>query len=62
MELNMEKGMADIEVNKFSLMVEAIGADTLAAIATAGPDMQVWADNSRTDLKLVYLYMYEYLD
>ena len=54
--------MADIEVNKFSLMVEAIGADTLAAIATAGPDMQVWADNSRTDLKLVYLYMYEYLD
>lgn len=33
--------MANIEVKKFADMVSAIGADTLAAIATAGPDMQV---------------------
>ena len=33
--------MADVEVKKFADMVNAIGPKTLAAIATAGPDMQV---------------------
>lgn len=41
LELHKEKSMANIEVKKFADMVSAIGADTLAAIATAGPDMQV---------------------
>ena len=34
--------MASIETVKFKDMVGAIGADTIAAIATAGPEMQVW--------------------
>ncbi len=33
--------MAVIESKKFQEMVDAIGADTIAAIATAGPEMQV---------------------
>jgi major vault protein len=33
--------MCEIEVNKFKNMVNAIGASTLQAIATAGPDLQV---------------------
>ena len=33
--------MAGIETKKFQEMVDAIGADTIAAIATAGPEMQV---------------------
>lgn len=41
LELHKEKSMADIEVKKFSDMVSALGADTLAAIASAGPDLQV---------------------
>ena len=35
--------MAGIETKKFQEMVDAIGADTIAAIATAGPEMQVGA-------------------
>ena len=30
-----------VQVSKFSRMVDAIGADTLASIATAGPETQV---------------------
>ncbi|KAL4231031.1 hypothetical protein ACF0H5_008614 [Mactra antiquata] len=41
LELYREKSLADIEVKRFSDMVKALGADTLAAIATAGPDTQV---------------------
>lgn len=35
------KCMAEIETTKFKETVSAIGADTLQAIAVAGPDMQV---------------------
>ena len=34
--------MAAIETEKFQNMVRAIGSDTLASIANAGPEMQVW--------------------
>lgn len=33
--------MATIETSKFKDMVDAIGASTIASIATAGPEMQV---------------------
>jgi len=33
--------MASIETEKFQNMVRAIGSDTLASIANAGPEMQV---------------------
>ena len=33
--------MAAIETDKFQNMVSSIGADTIQAIATAGPEMQV---------------------
>ena len=35
------KEMTAIDVGKFKQMVDAIGADTIQAIATAGPDQQV---------------------
>lgn len=35
--------MAAIETDKFQNMVSSIGADTIQAIATAGPEMQVCA-------------------
>ena len=41
LELSREREFANIEVKKFAKMVSAIGADTLQAIATSGPDMQV---------------------
>jgi len=41
LELSKSRETADIETSKFKLMVDAIGASTLQAIATAGPDMQV---------------------
>jgi len=41
-ELEVEKSrkLAEIEVEKFTQIVDAIGADTLCAIARAGPEMQ----------------------
>ena len=36
--------MANIETEKFKNMVDAIGPQTIAAIATAGPEMQVFKD------------------
>jgi len=41
-ELEIEKSrqLAEIEVTKFAQIVDAIGADTLCAIARAGPEMQ----------------------
>ncbi|KAK2176645.1 hypothetical protein NP493_650g01129 [Ridgeia piscesae] len=41
MEITKTREMAAIETSKFKNMVDAIGAPTIQAIATAGPDMQV---------------------
>lgn len=41
MELSKSREMAEIETQKFKDMVTAIGADTLAKMASAGPDQQV---------------------
>jgi len=40
LELDRAREMAAIEASKFSQIVGAIGADTIAAIAQAGPEMQ----------------------
>lgn len=42
LEITKAKELSSIETNKFKNMVDSIGAETLASIATAGPDMQVW--------------------
>jgi major vault protein len=42
LEISKTRELAGIETSKFKNMVDAIGAPTLQAIATAGPDMQVW--------------------
>ena len=41
LEVAMQREMAGIETQKFKNMVESIGAETIQAIATAGPEMQV---------------------
>ncbi|XP_069102265.1 major vault protein-like [Argopecten irradians] len=41
LEVHKLRTMADIEVEKFQKMVNVIGADTLSAIATSGPETQV---------------------
>lgn len=41
MELSKSREIAEIETSKFKSQVDAIGASTLQAIATAGPEMQV---------------------
>jgi len=43
LEVTKMRELGDIETGKFKNMVDAIGAETLQAIATAGPDMQVCA-------------------
>merc|ERR1711871_928616 len=40
LEINKAKQLADIEVQKFEKSVEAIGAETIVAIAKSGPEMQ----------------------
>jgi len=40
LEITKAKDLAEIEAEKFKSIVEAIGADTLATIAQAGPEMQ----------------------
>jgi len=40
LEIKKSRQLAEIEVEKFSQIVDAIGADTLCAIARAGPEMQ----------------------
>jgi len=40
LEITKAKDLAEIEAEKFKSIVETIGAETLAAIAQAGPDMQ----------------------
>lgn len=41
LEITKAREMATIEIDKFKNMVGAIGSDTIRAIATAGPEMQV---------------------
>lgn len=41
LEIARTKEMAAIESNKFKQMVDSIGAQTIQAIATSGPEMQV---------------------
>lgn len=41
LEISKTRELADIDTSKFKNMVDAIGATTLQAMATAGPDMQV---------------------
>jgi major vault protein len=41
LEINKKGEMSRIETDKFKLQVEAIGASTIQAIATSGPDTQV---------------------
>ena len=43
--MSKAKEMAAIEAEKFQNMVSSIGADTLQAISTAGPEMQVRVHN-----------------
>lgn len=40
-EIKKSSEMAGIESGKFKQMVDSIGASTIQAIATAGPEMQV---------------------
>jgi major vault protein len=40
LEIQRSKELAEIETTKFKNMVDAIGANTIAAIARAGPEMQ----------------------
>jgi len=40
LEVKKSKEMSEIEVNKFKETVKAIGAETLVAIAKAGPEMK----------------------
>lgn len=41
MEITKSREVSAIEVEKFKNMVSAIGPDTLRAMASAGPEMQV---------------------
>jgi len=41
LEIEKTKEMATIETQKFRDMVSSIGPDTIASIATSGPEMQV---------------------
>ena len=41
LDVSKTKEMAAIDTDKFQNMVSSIGADTIQAIATAGPEMQV---------------------
>ncbi|KAK0042287.1 major vault 1 [Biomphalaria pfeifferi] len=41
MDLDKNAELSNIEVNKFRNMVDSIGSNTLLAMATAGPDLQV---------------------
>ena len=45
MEISKAREMADIETGKFNNMVKSIGPNTIQAIATSGPEMQVCAFN-----------------
>jgi len=40
LEVSKAKDLASIEAEKFKAVVDSIGADTLASISQAGPEMQ----------------------
>jgi major vault protein len=40
LEIDKAKNLAEIESQKFKATVDSIGADTIATIAQAGPEMQ----------------------
>jgi major vault protein len=42
LDISKADAMGSIETEKFKNMVSAIGAETIQAIATAGPEMQVY--------------------
>ena len=42
LEIAKARDMSTIETQKFKDMVDAIGSQTIAAIATAGPEMKVY--------------------
>lgn len=44
LDVTKAKEMAGIETDKFKSMVSSIGSDTIQAIATAGPEMQVFTE------------------
>ena len=46
MEVKKSRDMATIETENFKSMVDAIGSNTLQAIATAGPEMQVCTETT----------------
>ena len=48
LEITKAREMANIETEKFNNMVRAIGSDTISAIATSGPEMQVCSVCVRT--------------
>ena len=56
MELGKAQEMSTIEINKFKEMVSAIGANTLQAMAQAGPDMQV----SRQEIVINQIYFVDF--
>ena len=41
LEISKTRELASIEADKFKQMVDSIGANTIQAIATSGPEMQV---------------------
>ena len=55
MEIQKFKDTANIETNKFKNMVDAIGTNTLQAIATAGPEMQVCTDSIAVYLLIILI-------
>ena len=62
LEIEKSKEMSEIETNKFKNMVDAIGAQTLLAMATAGPDLQVRGSMSYgLSRSINYLSIYTYL-
>ena len=56
LEIKKASEMAEIDSAKFKEMVDSIGANTIQAIATAGPEMQVclFLSNSSTFCVLWY--------
>lgn len=47
LEISKSRDLSSIETDKFKNMVDSIGSDTLASIATAGPEMQVGKEKNK---------------
>ena len=56
LEISKAGDMANIETEKFKNMVDAIGSETIAAIATAGPEMQV-----QSHIRYLHVILYIHL-